>query len=463
MAGTVHGDTGRCMSKCAFPHLPIDFFATKMLVWRGFVHQPARAFGGPQRGRNQRLCTMGSQRLAAASPTVNQYDKGACEMVWASLINARFNPQRCLTRSSKESADFGDPLGLALGLPAEYAQLTNEWQQMRPREWTNVDQVNDDLVGLSYKSRRLLLTWWLCQRLAMEKPSRGKDKYMEIPANMRVDSPVDDWLGWANAALQKKLPTCDSATEALKQPVALAFKKCVADGTHDTMEMLLKRLGSNWDALTPDDFPSVAHSPDHAHRRSQSTVTKSSETPLYAKPLSTANADRLAAQWQGWVSEPFQGCKPLSQTRKNVHLSWADNKIADDPHPFAALLAVYRAHKAPAVGTGGATVEVPVVDHPLQQVWGVKLPSSIKPAAVRCFPENSMGAWLAWSNKSDPKIATSFQDGWTFGKDNKRPPLVSYLLAWAASQHIERTCPDWLKQIDQPRTCSLSSGKQANT
>lgn len=463
MAGTVHGDTGRCVSKCAFPHLPIDFFATKMLIWRGFVHQPARAFGGPQRGRNQRLCTMGSQRLAAASPTVNQYDKGACEMVWERLVKMRFCPEIGSTSFSKDSADFGDPLGLALGLPAEYAQLTNKWQQMRPREWTNVGQVWDDLSALSYKSRSLLLTWWLCQRLAMEKPW-GEDQYMENPANMRDGSPVDDWLGWANAALQKELPTCDSATKALKQPVALAFKKCVADGTHDTMDLLLQRLGMNWGALTPDDFPCVAHSTEHEQRRSPDKATNANSPTLYAKPLSEADADSLQQQWQKWVQAPFPGWKPLTKDGKNVHLSWADNDATNDTHPFAALLSVFRAHKAPVVEAGGAKWEMPVVNHPLSTVWLGKspLPASTT-AKVWGFPKASLGAWLARSKKSDPKITTSFQDGWTFGKSNKKPPLLSYLLAWAASQHIERTCPDWLNQIDQPRPCSLSTGKQANT
>lgn len=384
-------------------------------------------------------------------------------MIWIDLIGL-FKPNLGVLQTPE--LGFVDPLGLSSGLPNVYSDLNNSWGQVNPRLWQTVSDVESHRHAMTYQNFALLVAWWLCMRLAMEEEVIDRPDTVRIPSNFRNSYPVDNWLGWVNLVLEASPGDALNmqAVDGLRMKVSPQFRRCVAAGTHATIDLLLKRLGLNWNNIEEKHFPEIAHSLNHAARKTQNAGTGNSlpNGMLTTKPVTNASADTVPAQWMQFVKKPFGKFDPLtSKNPINVHLRWsdADPNIDPESHPFAALVSIFRSHKAPEISNS----KTPASNHSaLDAVWHSR-PNANQSQFIK-FQSNSLGAWLAWSAKSNPKLTTSFQNAWTYSQKSKHllPPLLLYLLAWAGSSYIADKAPDWLQSIPQTKTSVGNLGSPMN-
>jgi len=243
-------------------------------------------------------------------------------------------------------AALGDPLGLEQGLPQIHAHLQALW----PHDvtWTRVDQVRDDVLPWDYEARALWVTWLLLRRLAVEINTQASTK--TIPSQW---CGVDIGLGLLNLLWNVNIAGNTDGAKGLNLATSAGFKRCVAMGTHATMDLVLQKLRLPWDKIKLWYFPELHHSVDHAQRRQMAPRNAGAEPPekRIARPLRSGHASTLADQWMDWTQEPFPGAAPQTENPTNVHLALCEDDGASPAgdaldQPFAALLSVFRSDKA---------------------------------------------------------------------------------------------------------------------
>lgn len=341
-------------------------------------------------------------------------------------------------------AALGDPLGLQQGLPEIHAHLQEQWP--RAVDWTCVAQVRDDVLPWDYEARALWVTWLLLRRLAVEINTQTSTKTTQPQWRG-----VDIGLGLLNLLWDVTIPGNTDGAQGLNAAASAGLKRCIAMGTHATMALVLQKLCLRWDDIKPGHFPELHNSVDHA-QRTKGPRNSGAEPPKKRRawPLRSGRAPTLADQWLDWIQAPFPGADPQTENPTNVHLALCEDEDAshacDAPNqPFAALLSVFRSHKA---------------------------------GEAQGFVKGTLGAWLADSQKCRPERATSFQNvAWQYGhpktggREAERllPPLLLYMLAWAASEHVlhelaQNTPWDRLLSCSPPRsTAPKHQGPAVNT